>query len=69
MKELFSDTFRISSYYHLLKKPINELYFMLEKTHCQLDIVLTDRILNHCVVVEKDDHLFVTNILSYSEHD
>lgn len=68
-KELFSNSFRKSSYYHLLKKPVDYLYFILESSHCQLDIVLSDQILNHCIVVEKDDYLFATNILSYNEHD
>jgi hypothetical protein len=69
VKELFSNTFKKSSYYHLLKEPVDYLYFMLEKSHCQLNIIPSDLILNHCIVVEKDDHLFVTNILSYNEHD
>jgi hypothetical protein len=69
VKQLFSDTFKNASYYDLLKKPIDYLYFILEKNHCQLDVVLVDWVLNHCIVVEKNDYLFVTNILSYSEHD
>ncbi len=68
IKELFSNLFERSSYYHLLKKPIDNLYFILEKKHYQVDVILVEQILNHCIIVEKENHLFVTNILSYDEH-
>lgn len=69
IKELYSNYFGSSSYYHLLKKPIDSMYFILQKNHCQLDVVRTDYIQNHCIVVEKEDHFFATTILSYNEHD
>ena len=47
VKELFSNAFKNSSYCYLLKNPIDRLYFILEKTHCHYDIVLTDQILYH----------------------
>ncbi|CAF4927705.1 unnamed protein product, partial [Rotaria socialis] len=69
VKEFFSDAFKMSNYYYLLKRPVDYLYFILEKSHCQHDVVPIDPIVNHCIVVEKNDYLFVTNILSYNEHD
>lgn len=68
VKELFSNFVKRSSYYQLLKKPIDSLYFVLEKKHYQVDVVLVEQIVNHCIVVEKENYLFVTNILSYDEH-
>ena len=69
VKELFSNAFKNSYYYYLLTRPIDRSYYIVEKTYCQYDIVLTGQILNHCVVIDKTDYLFVTNILSYGEHD
>ncbi|CAF3066765.1 unnamed protein product [Rotaria sp. Silwood2] len=69
IKELCSDIFKACYYYHLLKMPIDSLYFSLEKNDCGIDIVRTDNIFNHCIVVEKNDCLFVTTISSYNEHD
>lgn len=69
LKILFSDFFEGSSYYDLLKEPVDHLYFVIEKCYSELEIVSIDRILNHCVIIEKDDFILVTNILSYDEHD
>lgn len=68
-KQLYSEFFQGSSYYQLLKEPIDRLYFVLDKCYCELEIVSVERILNHCIVIEKKHYLLVTNILSYNEHD
>ena len=68
-KELFSDTFKNSSYYHLVKELVDQLCFILENSYSQFNVILVRQILNHCAVVYKNDYLFVTNILSYNEHD
>ena len=68
-KRLYSDLFKDSSYYFLLKKPIDSLYFILENEHPHLDLVRTDSIIKHCIVVEKNDYLIVTGFSSYNEHD
>ncbi|UJR17710.1 hypothetical protein I4U23_004608 [Adineta vaga] len=69
VKCLFSETFKMSSYYYLLKKTVDKLYFVLEYFYSQFDIIPVCQILNHCIVVDKNDYLFVTNVLSYNEHD
>lgn len=69
VKCLFSDYFHDSSYYYLLKQPIDKLYFILEKQYSRIDLVRTDYIQSHCIVVYKNDHLFVSKILCYDEHD
>ena len=66
---LYSDWFKSASYYFLVLKPLDTLYFVLEKDHRQLDLVQTNSIVNHCIVIEKSDHLFVTPFSSYHEHD
>lgn len=65
----FSDCFNESSYYQLLKQPIEKLYYLLERNYSRIDVVPVDLIVNHCILVEQDHHLLVTNILSYHEHD
>ena len=65
----YSDSFETSGYYFLLRRPLDSLYFVLEKSHSELDIVRTDSISSHCIVVEKADHLLVAPFTSYSEHD
>ena len=69
IKDLCSNGFLDSPYYHLLKKPLDRLYFIVEKDYCQVHVVRTDDISNHCIVVRKNDYLFVSNFLSYNEHD
>lgn len=66
---LYSDCFKNSPYYHILREPVDRLYFLLEKVPFRDHIVRTDSITNHCVIVEKNDHLFTSSILSYDEHD
>lgn len=69
VKYLYSDVFKFSSYYYLLQRPLDSLYYILERDHHQLNIIQTDLIVSHCIVIEKDDHLFVTPFSSYHEHD
>jgi hypothetical protein len=68
-KDPYSNTFLRTSYYHSLETVIDRFYFILEKDHRQIHIVQTDRIISHCVIVEKPDYLFVSNVLAYDEHD
>ena len=69
IKEQCSNLFKTSSYYDLVRKPIDSMYFILHKDGCRLDIIRIDDIKRHCLVVEKNEHLFITTILSYDEHD
>lgn len=69
LQHRFSDQFKQSSYYHVLKEPIDRLYYVLDKDYRQNDLVPVELILNHCIIVEQNDSIFVTNVLSYNEHD
>ena len=69
LKSKFSDYFKRSAYYHSLKGPIDRFYYVLEKEHYRIDFVPIDCIANHCISAEKDDHLIVSIIWSYDEHD
>ena len=69
VKRPYSDSFKMSGYYFLLRKPLDSLYFVLDKSHFELVIVRTDLISSHCIVVEKTAHLLVAPFTSYSEHD
>ena len=69
VNRLYSESFKMSGYYFLLRKSLDFLYFVLEKNHCGLDIVRTDSIISHCIVFDKSDHLLVAPFTSYSEHD
>lgn len=64
-----SDFVKFSCYYELLKKPLDRLYYVLENVSDQIDIIEVSRIMNHCIVVDKVDYLFVSIVLSYHEHD
>jgi hypothetical protein len=66
---LYSDSFKQSSYYFLLLRPLDTLYYVLEKNSSQLDLVQIDTIVSHCIVNEKIDYIFVTPFSSYHEHD
>lgn len=65
----FSDRFKESAYYNLLKEPIERLYYLVDKNYDQTDVITVELIINHCVIVEENNCLFVTNVLSYNEHD
>lgn len=65
----FSDRFKESSYYRSLRIPIDYFYHLVEKIHRHVDLVPVDLIINHCIIVEQNDHLLVTDVLSYDEHD
>jgi hypothetical protein len=51
IKDLCSSGFVDSPYYHLLKKPLDRLYFFVEKDYCQVHVVRTDHVKTHCIVV------------------
>lgn len=68
-RSLYSDCFKQSIYFSLLKNPLDSLFFVLEKHHLQTDIVNVDWISSHCIVIEMENSLFVTPVSSYNEHD
>lgn len=68
-QHLYSDCFKRSKYYDLLIAPLDCLFFILEKQYRQRDLVRTSWIVNHCIVIEMTNSLFVTPISTYDEHD
>lgn len=68
-RSLYSDCFRKSKYFSLLKSPLDSLFFVLEKYHLQTDVVNVNWISSHCIVIEMENSLFVTPVSSYNEHD
>ncbi|CAF1619525.1 unnamed protein product [Rotaria magnacalcarata] len=69
VKEKYSDYFRLSKYYHLLKKPLDSFFFVLENHPCKKTIVLTGFILKHCIVFDMNEYILVTPVSAYNEHD
>ena len=69
VKNAYGDYYKASKYYHLLKDPLNCLFFVLEKNPQRTDLVETDSIINHCIIVDMDDALVVTSVSNYNEHD
>ena len=68
-KCLYSDYFRRSKYYGLLKEPLDFLFFVLERKCDNTNLVHTSWIVKHCIVIEMDKSLIVTPISVYDEHD
>lgn len=69
VKYSYSTLYRNSIYYNLLDEPLNHFFFVLEKNYQQVFMVSTQRIVKHCVVIEKNDCLIVTPISAYDERD
>ena len=66
----FSDLLSSSIYHELLHKPINHLFFVVSKKGLPTyELVLVNRILDHCIIFDCVDYHIVTPISSYDEHD
>lgn len=67
----FSDCFKESRYYELLKEPIDNFYFVLKKTN-QHRIVSVERIEKHLITFEDIPErglILTTAVSSMTEHD
>lgn len=69
VKHAYSDFFKASKYYDLLKDPLNVLFFVLEKYSQRIDLVQTHCITNHCIVIDTNDSFVVTPVSNHNEHD
>lgn len=69
MKQAYSDYFEQSQYYYLLKKPLDNFFFVLEKHPYKKNIVLIDYILRHCIVFDLNEYIVVTPVSTHYEHD
>ncbi|CAF1368385.1 unnamed protein product [Rotaria sp. Silwood1] len=68
-EHLFSDVFASSSYHSSLSKYINTYFYLLQAKPSSFHYVPIHKILNICVVFEKDDFIIVTPISQAYEHD
>ena len=69
IRQKFSDYFKRSRYYNLLKKPLDSFFTILEKKTSIIDLVAIENISKHCIVFDKKDYIIVTTVSSYGEHD
>ena len=69
IKQKYSDYFVTSKYYNLLKAPLDLFFVVLDKKPCQIDLIPVENVLKHCIVFDSENHLVVTTVSSYSEHD
>lgn len=65
----YSDFFRASKYYGLLKDSLNCVLFVLEKNSRRTEFVKTDFIINDCIVIDMNDALLITPVQNCYEHD
>ncbi|CAF2117764.1 unnamed protein product [Rotaria magnacalcarata] len=66
----FSDLFRSSSYYELLDRSINHLFFVIsQQCISSYETVLASCILDNCIVFDCEDYHIATPVSSYDEHD
>ena len=67
---LFSDLFRLSPYYRLLREPIDQLFHVVDAEHVSdYELVPVSRILDHCIFFNCVNYCIVTPVSSYDEHD
>lgn len=66
---LYSQYFKESKYYDLLRRPLDSLFFVLEKYSRSKHLVNTSWIKSHCIVIEMNNTLLVTPASTYDEHD
>jgi hypothetical protein len=69
VKQKYSSYFNKSKYFHLLRKPLDSLFFVLENHPMEKNVVCTDLIKKHCIVFEMNDCKIVTPVSTYYEHD
>ena len=69
IKQLYSDYFKPSKYHKLLKKPLDSLFFILNKNPSRFDLTAAENISKHCIVFDKKYYLLATTVSSYNEHD
>lgn len=69
VKQLYSEFYRTSRYFSLLKKALDSFFFVLKSESSQLDVILVEQICIHCIMIEENEYFIVTPISSYNEHD
>ncbi|CAF1319568.1 unnamed protein product [Rotaria sordida] len=66
----FSSSFKSSSYFDLLKKPLDSCFSIVSKEPSDIfDVVEIGHIIKHCIVFDFEQHLIVTEVSAYHEHD
>ncbi|CAF3339360.1 unnamed protein product [Rotaria socialis] len=67
---LFSDLFISTTYYELLSKAIDHLFYVVSKK-CSLchDVVIVSQLSEHCIVFDCEEYHIITPVSSYDEHD
>ncbi|CAF1368239.1 unnamed protein product [Rotaria sordida] len=66
----FSSSFRSSSYFDLLKKPLDSCFSIVSKEPSDIfDIVEIGHVIKHCIVFDFGQHLIITEVSAYHEHD
>ena len=69
-QDSFSDFFRSSLSYFLLKNAVDRLFFLLSSTPClELRAVPMDSVVDHCIVFNHEHYLIATSVSSYDEHN
>jgi len=69
-KQTFSSLFKSSSYFNLLKEPLNSCFSILFKDPCDIfDTVQVGHVIKHCIVFDVEQQLIVTELSAYHEHD
>ncbi|CAF2184400.1 unnamed protein product [Rotaria magnacalcarata] len=69
VKHLYSNYFKTSTYYNLLKKALDLFFFVLQTKPSMYDIIPVENVSKHCIAIEDKSCLVVTSISSYNEHD
>ena len=69
VKSCFSDHFISSYYYHILSKPIDSFFFVLNKVSSRFDVVDINISMEMCIIIEEDDCFVVSPLSVYHEHD
>lgn len=65
----YSEYFRLSKYYHLLKNPLDAIFFLVKKRAECKKLIQIDSVKHHCIVIEMDEVFLVTSVCNYDEHD
>lgn len=69
IQKKYSDYIKSTKYYDLLKTPLDNYFFVLEKHSCKKTIILIDYILKHCIVFNMNEYIVVTPVATHHEHD
>ena len=70
LEKSFSDLFRASQSYFLMRNSLDRLFYLLSPTpSLQLQVVLVDDLVDHCIIFDHKQHLVATPVSSYDEHN